>query len=413
MFAMLLNITLGLLLVLASRRPARQLFGAGPAFTLWLLPPLLAMLPWLPALPSAWAVTPVPLVLPTAPIFITQAMPATSVLSWPMLLWFAGTLCCLLRLVFHYGRLRRQSRRLPDAMCHALQRDLDGMDPCRLRLHPAGPAVLWAPRNLVLLPADFLERFGSDERRLVLQHEHTHLRRGDALWSLLAEFAVALLWFHPLVWLALPRLRLDQELACDERVLRQSPQDETKYANTLLHSTGMDTTPVLIPWLAQPQLKERLNMIQRHRPGALRRRSGFIGLTAMMAASAFMVQAAVHTKHDHTASSNLSFNAQINPRYPADAIKNHQQGTVILDVLVGIDGKPRAVKVNPATHAAPSLIKAASDAAMQWRFNPATKNGKRIESYARIPVDFKMNTKPPIPPVPHSPSAQLSNSSDS
>ena len=149
-------------------------------------------------------------------------------------------------------------------------------------------------------------------------------------------------------------------------------------------------------------------MIQRHRPGALRRRIGFIGLTAVMAACAFVTQAAVHTTPDQPASSNLSFNAKINPRYPADALKNHQQGTVILDVLVGADGKPREVKVNPATQAAPSLVKAASDVAMQWRFNPATKNGKRIQSYARVPVNFEMDTPPPAPPVPsvpHTPSA--------
>ncbi|OOG57339.1 M56 family metallopeptidase [Rhodanobacter sp. C03] len=400
MFVMLLYVTFGLLLVLTLRWLARQWFGAGPAFTLWLLPPLLAMLPWLPTLPSAWAVTPTLLVLPTTPSFVAQVMPASSRLPWPLLLWLAGTVCCLLRLTFHYGRLRRQSCRLPAAMCHTLQRDLHGLDPLRLRLHPAGPAVLWAPRSLVLLPASFLERFDADERRLVLQHEYMHLRRGDALWSLLAELAVALLWFHPLAWLALPRLRLDQELACDERVLRQSPQDETKYAYTLLHSTGMDATPVLIPWLDQPQLKERLNMIQRHRPGALRRRIGFVGLTALIAASAFVAQAAVHTKPDHPASTDLSFNTNINPRYPADAIKNHQQGTVILDVLVGTDGKPREVKVNPATQAAPSLIKAASDVAMQWRFNPATKNGKRIQSYARVPINFSLTETPTETPVP-------------
>ncbi len=89
---------------------------------------------------------------------------------------------------------------------------------------------------------DFLERFHADERRLVLRHECTHPCRDDALWSLLAGLAIALLWPHPLAWLALPRPRLDQELACDERVLRQLPQDETKYAHALLHSAGPDTT---------------------------------------------------------------------------------------------------------------------------------------------------------------------------
>lgn len=392
--AMLLYPTLGLALVLLLRKPARRLFGAGPAFTLWLLPPLLVMLPALPTLPSAWSITPMLQILPVMPSITAPAEATASTPDWLWPLWLAGAIAGLLRLAVHYGHLLRQGRPVPDTMQRQLQAALGGFDPHRLRLHPAGPAVLWAPRSLLLIPADFLECFDADERCLVLQHEFTHLRRGDALWSLLADIAGALLWFHPLAWLALPRLRLDQELACDERVLRQAPQDEAMYARALLRSTGMGTTPVLIPWLDEPQLKERLHMIQRHRPGALRRRIGFIALAALMAGGACVVSAA--TPHDRqpspVATADLDYNLQRQPTYPASAIKNMEQGTVILDVLVGTDGKPLKLEVDPATKAAPDLVKAASEAAMEWRFNPAMKNGQPVESHARVPVAF--NLKP-------------------
>jgi len=400
--AMLLYLTLGLALVLLCRRAARRLFGAAPAFTLWLLPLLLAALPWLPAPPSGWFVTPTLLVRPATQLFAAQAGPGISTTHWLLLLWLVGTLPFLLRLAIQYLRLLRQSRRLPGAMLQTLQPDLRDMEPRRLWLHPAGPAVLWAPRSRILLPANFLERFDAGERRLVLQHEYMHLRRGDALWSLLAELAFALLWFHPLAWLALPRLRLDQELACDECVLRRLPLDAVKYAHTLLHSTGMDVTPVLIPWLAEPQLKERLNMIQRHRPGILRRRIGFIGLAALMAGGAFVAQAAMHKQAERPASQNLSYNARAQPHYPKNAVKNHEQGTVILMVLVGKDGTPRKIEVDPATKAAPDLIQAASDAAMLWHFNPEMKNGKPVEGYARVPVKFSLTPVAGVPPVPPS-----------
>lgn len=45
---MLCGATLGLALVLLLRRPARRVFGAGPAFTLWLLPIMLMLAPLLP-----------------------------------------------------------------------------------------------------------------------------------------------------------------------------------------------------------------------------------------------------------------------------------------------------------------------------------------------------------------------------
>lgn len=400
MLGMLLYLSLGLALVLAWRKPARRLFGAGPAFTLWLLPPMLALLPWLPTLPSAWSIAPTLLVLTTPQTLAAQIRPIASSLHWPRMLWLIGALIYLLRLMIHYGRLRKQSRRVPVFMLQQVQPDLGGLDPRRLRLHPAGPSVLWAPRSLLLLPADFLERFNADERRLVLQHERMHLRRGDALWSLLAELAFALLWFHPLAWLALPRLRLDQELACDERVLQQLPQEEVKYAHTLLHSAGLDATPVLIPWLSEPQLKERLNMIQRHRPGTLRRRIGFIGLAALMAGGAFATQAVVHAKPDQPALADLDYNLHVIPPYPADAIANKQEGTVVLKVLVGTDGIPRKVEVDPATRAAPSLVKSASDTAMQWRFSPMMKNGKPVEGYDRVPVKFSLASLPSARPAP-------------
>ncbi|HJP98491.1 MAG TPA: energy transducer TonB, partial [Rhodanobacteraceae bacterium] len=44
----LLEATLGLAVVLVLRRPARYVFGAGVAFTWWLLPILLMLAPLLP-----------------------------------------------------------------------------------------------------------------------------------------------------------------------------------------------------------------------------------------------------------------------------------------------------------------------------------------------------------------------------
>jgi TonB family protein len=387
----LLSATAALTLVLLVRHPARRMFGAGPAFGLWLLPVLAMALPWLPGLPARWTVLPALRVLPDAIAVGMAGSHAVVGTPWLRWLWLAGTAAMLLRLAVQYVCLRRRARPLPEALVARLRQELPGLDPRRLRQHPAGPAVLWAPRSLVLLPADFLERFDAAERRHVLRHELTHLRRGDALWSLLAELAFALLWFHPLAWLARPRFRLDQELACDERVLRHAPRDEAGYARTLLHSVGLSPAPTLIPWLAEPQLKERLTMIQRHRPGALRRRAGYAALAVLMAGSVFVAQAATGSRQ---ASQDLSFNARIQPRYPATAIKNKEQGTVVLKVLVGKDGKPHGIDVDPATRAAPDLVESAREAAMQWRFRPALRNGKPIAGYARVPVTFSLTPLP-------------------
>ncbi len=76
------------------------------------------------------------------------------------------------------------------------------------------PATLGWRRPLVLLPFDWRD-WSPGELRAVLAHELAHVVRGDFLTGLIAQFSVALHFYHPLAhWLA-NRLRLEQELAAD------------------------------------------------------------------------------------------------------------------------------------------------------------------------------------------------------
>lgn len=395
MATVLLDVTLGLVLALALRRPVRRLLGAGPAFTLWLWPLLLALVPWLPmrAMP-AYVLPPVLAQARESAAAVLAATPRTHDV-W-LLLWSAGAALALLRLGIAYVRLRRAARPVPPSLRARVAAAAPGLDPRRLRVHPQGPAVLWAPRSLVLLPADFARDGDRARIRMVLAHECTHLRRLDPLWSLLAEIAAALLWFHPLAWLALPRFRLDQELACDERTLRADDADASAYAHTLLSSTGMDIAPVLIPWLAEPQLKERLTMIRRHRTRTSVRIAGTLGLALVGTGLALSAQAMPTTRAPAGATQDLTFNASAQPSYPAASIRNQEQGTVVLNVLVNPDGSVKQVDYDPkaSTTTSGNLIAAASEAAMRWRFHPALRNGQPIESHARVPVEFSLQPLP-------------------
>ena len=81
-----------------------------------------------------------------------------------------------------------------------------------------GKAELEALGPVVLLP-DESDRWRTERLRMVLIHELAHVQRWDCLVQLLAHLARALFWFHPLAWLAVSRLRVEQELACDDVVL--------------------------------------------------------------------------------------------------------------------------------------------------------------------------------------------------
>jgi TonB family protein len=400
---MLAWVTIGLALTLLLRRPARNLFGASPAFTLWLLPVLLALAPLLPErlAPAAMVVLPgltvMPLVAPAT------ASPAFAI-GWPqylMVLWFAGVAVALARLFWHYLTLLRGMRAVPEAWTPWLAGIVPGFDPRRVRVHGAGPAVLWAmPHSRILLPADFMQRLGDTAtRRLILNHELTHARRGDAWWSLAMETASALLWFHPLMWVARSRFRLDQELACDAASLRVLPGHTTHYARALLDSVAVQPAPALIPWLTEPQLKERIAMIARMPAGALRRRFGFIAIAALSACGLLLAGgaaavpiAAPGTSESIPPSVDITYKNRHPPRYPVEAARNGEQGLVVLDVVIDSAGDVALVHIDQrGTNAPAALQVAAMEAAKNWKFNPGRRNGEAVGGTVRIPVNFSLD----------------------
>ncbi|MCC6316809.1 MAG: M56 family metallopeptidase [Gemmatimonadaceae bacterium] len=73
-------------------------------------------------------------------------------------------------------------------------------------------------RPVVVVPVAAVE-WGEAQRRAALLHELMHVRGRDAVFTVLARVACALLWFHPGVWWLSAQLAEDVELACDDRVL--------------------------------------------------------------------------------------------------------------------------------------------------------------------------------------------------
>jgi beta-lactamase regulating signal transducer with metallopeptidase domain len=74
--------------------------------------------------------------------------------------------------------------------------------------------------------------------RHVLEHETTHRRHGDHLWSFLRCVCLALHWYNPLVWLAALLSRHDAELACDEATIRCIGEDRrAEYGRVLIGLT--------------------------------------------------------------------------------------------------------------------------------------------------------------------------------
>jgi TonB family protein len=75
------------------------------------------------------------------------------------------------------------------------------------------------------------------------------------------------------------------------------------------------------------------------------------------------------------------------PDYPSAAKSKKIEGTVVVDVLVGVDGKVKATRI---ANSIPELDAAAEKAARKWRFEPALADGKPVEAWAPVPVRFSL-----------------------
>lgn len=77
------------------------------------------------------------------------------------------------------------------------------------------------------------------------------------------------------------------------------------------------------------------------------------------------------------------------PEYPSAAMRNGDQGTVMVHVEVGVDGIPTSLEVAQRSGSR-DLDRAALTAVRQWRFQPAQRDGQPVPGAVTVPIDFKM-----------------------
>lgn len=88
----------------------------------------------------------------------------------------------------------------------------------------------------------------------------------------------------------------------------------------------------------------------------------------------------------------LAYVAAPAPKYPAQAIRGHMEGTVTLRVLVDETGKPLDVVIESSS-GHELLDRAAREQVLaKWRFQPAQSNGRTVQAWARIPVSFDLRS---------------------
>ena len=130
----------------------------------------------------------------------------------------------------------------------------------------ASPFVMGLLRPKIYLPLGL----AGETREYIVLHEQSHIRRGDLWWKAIAQIALILHWFNPLVYGAYYLLGQDLEQACDEKVVAcLGSACKADYSRTLL-AMSVANRHLLTPLaFGESRTKQRVkNILQYARPTA-------------------------------------------------------------------------------------------------------------------------------------------------
>jgi len=309
------------------------------------------------------------------------------------------------------------------------------------------PITFGALSPAVLLPARFLA-FEPELQEAIATHELLHVRRRDWLFVLGEELARAALWFHPAIWWLLGRIQLSREQAVDAETIELT-EGRQQYLQALLEIAKL-RRPVaaLAPlFLRKRHFTQRVKLIVKEVSMSRTRLilTFALMIAALVPAAGFLMQAfplegepvavalpapaatpapepvaapaatpepmAAETAPAAEAAlpeprpamqeqappmrikvgGNVQAANMIEraaPVYPPEAKAAGIQGTVQLDVLIGVDG---GVKRINAMAGPPMLVSAAEAAVRQWRYRTTLLNGNPVEVITQISVNFKLS----------------------
>lgn len=236
------------------------------------------------------------LYLPPIAVPLTGVKLPVKGIDWPFWIWLAvavGIACYFVMTHLRAHRKFRTSLPVEDTSvtewlyANRLRRRIR----VRRTDQTGSPLTYGIFRPVILLPKAAL-RLPMEELQYILAHEHTHIRRFDAVNKLLLAMAVCVHWFNPLVWVFYVLANRDIELACDEAVVHKLGESmKSSYALTLIGMEEKRSCPTpLYSSFSKYAIEERINAIMKMRRksilGTLLALVLVLGMTVVFATSA-------------------------------------------------------------------------------------------------------------------------------
>jgi len=363
---------------------------------------------------------------------VTTALPATvQGLSWQTVLLIAAGIAMLgiLRLVLGIGYLnqcRRNARPLaptPAPVSRILER-LGLEVPFLVSDRLKAPLTYGWLRPTVLLPGSFC-RLSADQQEGVACHELLHVRRRDWPITFLDELLRAVVWFHPAVWLILPRIALSREQVVDADTVRLTGK-RRQYLDALWRvvcSSQQSVAAMAVPFLGKRDLVDRVAWLKKEIPMSKTRivfsllvLSISLATVGAFGANAFSIHARpglltsappaaeqsegekpkgydekLKTVSAESICEEITHPVvieKVNPKYPPEAREEKVMGMVTVETVINEEGVVEDIQVIES--ADDRLSAAAIEAIQQWRFEPALCDGEPVGVYYNLTINFQL-----------------------
>jgi TonB family protein len=397
---------------------------------------LLLIVLFLPLAPLDWA-GPASLPYMTLDGLQVEAVVATALPStlpdviWKIVMILIGVVALLgiLRLALGIGYLnacRRQARPLEPtpAPVSDLQGRLGVDAPFLVSHRLTTPLTYGWLRPAVLLPQTF-RNLSVDEQEGVACHELLHVLRRDWPMAFLEALLQAVVWFHPAVWLILPRIALTREQVVDTDTVRLTGK-RRQYLDALwsvICSRRPAVAPLAMPLLGRRDLVDRVAWLQKETTVS-KTRIALSVLVLAVTVPAVAVFGASMFGADSPAKMSVSGSPagegtekepqkeedgklktvsgedpcdeishpvvveKVTPQYPPSAKDEKVMGVVTVEAVITEEGIVDDLRVLRSPDE--RLSQAAIDAISQWRFEPALCDGTPVGVYYNLTVKFRL-----------------------
>jgi TonB family protein len=254
--------------------------------------------------------------------------------------------------------------------------------------------ITWGVFRPVILVPTYVLDWPAEKYAAVVRHEQAHIDRRDWLWQTFAECLTALLWFHPLVWLAAARLRSEAEQTADDHVLAGGT-GASSYAQQLLEITRrlkQHPPHAAVAMTRRPRALElRIAAIldaSRARTGAGIRTRLTVMLTAACLLLALTACQSARIYKVGQLQTPPKVVSKVEPDYTDEARNAKIEGPVVLSLIVDSQGLPKNIRVTKSLDK--GMDQQAIAAIEKWHFAPGIKDGKPVRAAAIIEVNFRL-----------------------